>query len=82
MVAVLDKTVIEVRGISGEILRNIEVAGRDRMDFILTADGCHIVIKNPKEYDCVLNFDSHLLRASAVKAFTHAYVTKLRHSGA
>ena len=72
MAVVLCPTIVEVRNIRGEILRNIDLSNMKKVEIIMTTDGCHMVIKYPKEYDCVLNFESNLLRESSLQTVKNA----------
>lgn len=44
--------VLEVRSHKDELLRSVDFSRADELDVILVNDGKHVVIKNPKEYDC------------------------------
>ncbi|OXA56851.1 Dual oxidase 2 [Folsomia candida] len=58
--------VLEVRSHKDELLRSVDFSRADELDVILVNDGKHVVIKNPKEYDCVFSFEGKILRTSFV----------------
>jgi hypothetical protein len=61
-----DAGVLEVRSHKGELLRQVDLSSKDKIDLILPNDGKYLIIRNPKEYDCVFAFDGKYLRNAYV----------------
>lgn len=64
------KKALEIRTHSGELLRSIDFSGKTEVDVVLVGNGKHFIVKNPIEYDCVLEFGSSFLRESFYTTFT------------
>lgn len=69
-----DKKSLEIRTHAGNLLRNIDLTRRTSIDVILVNDGKHLVLKNPNEFDCVLEFGSSFLRDTFYSLFEQRYV--------
>ncbi len=68
-----DKKSLEIRTHAGSLLRNIDFTRRTSLNVILVSDGKHLVLKNPNEFDCVLEFGSSFLRDTFYSLFGQRY---------
>ncbi|CAG7733979.1 unnamed protein product [Allacma fusca] len=68
-----DEHSFDIRSHNGEVLRHVNLEGRSEIEIILVTDGCHLVVKNPQEFDCVIQFESTFIRDSFVSAFRSKY---------
>jgi len=60
---------LELRSHGGQILRVFDFTGKGMVEIIIVDNNRHIVIKNPAEYDCALEFSSSYLKDTFLKIF-------------
>src|SRR3954469_16567049 len=73
-----DDGVLVVRSFSGELLRSVDFSKTNELDLIIVGDGKHVVVKNPKEYDCVFSFESKILRTAFINQLKQRFKGKVR----
>ncbi len=61
-VVLTEKGVMELYSHRSELLRSLDLSIRSPLDLALVSDGASLLLRNPREYDCLLSFDGAFIR--------------------